>query len=59
LPAVLEAAQRWRETMEPGEELHSYIVSAIEALGGEIPSTWHLSTASAEPPIGISDDPTV
>jgi hypothetical protein len=32
LPAVLEGAERWRRTMEGGEELHFCISSAIEAL---------------------------
>jgi HEAT repeat protein len=32
LPAVLEGAERWRHTMEQGEELHFCISSAIEAL---------------------------
>jgi HEAT repeat protein len=32
LPAVLAAAERWRETMEEGEEMHFMITSAIEAL---------------------------
>jgi hypothetical protein len=32
LPAVLEGAEQWRQTMEEGEELHSMVTSAIEAL---------------------------
>lgn len=32
LPAVLAAAARWEKAMEPGEELHSMITSAIEVL---------------------------
>lgn len=32
LPAVLEAAERWRSMGEEGEEPHAYITSAIEAL---------------------------
>jgi len=31
-PLVQAAAERWRKAMKPGEELHSYIVSALEAL---------------------------
>jgi HEAT repeat protein len=32
LPAVLDGAERWRATMEEGEEMHFMITSAIEAL---------------------------
>lgn len=34
LPAVLEGAERWGATLAEGEQMHSYITSAIQALGG-------------------------
>jgi len=32
LPAVLAAEQRWRADLEEGEEMQSYVTSAVAAL---------------------------
>ncbi len=34
LPAILAAEQRWRDSLDEGEEMHHYVTSAVAALTG-------------------------